>query len=303
MSLWRYNLKCPTFRRRRWNVSNLGCLNLPYVCAQKILAYIFNFHCFLGGGQSPSRDQVSCAWQLGTQCCMEKALPFTSPNATCFPTSPPPTQHYRSGEQTEPGQEPRLWKSPNGARHFCKMFSPCTIIWIMHHYPTRVSPLWTTISIVKNPLTPLFYMQYFRKKIIFLTYFLSSTRYDFFLLPWIDNFKVLVNIGSECPLEKHTTFFSLNCHPCYASNRRFPAPWISVNWKWWNHNISCGVNLRRRMTSLSDEKMIYFNRSELHITSCMEEHFWQWSDLTLHSVLQIQDVWNPWFGRLKQKLR
>lgn len=77
-------------------------------------------------------------------------------------------------------------------------------------------------SLLSEQLSPLlrihwplfFYIQYFHKKIIFFMYLLSSTRYVVFFLPWVDNFKVLVNIGSACPLEERTIFFSLNCHPC-----------------------------------------------------------------------------------------
>jgi len=108
--------------------SNLGCLNLSHVgCQEKkapitrvhtqnSLAYFFDFHRFLGGGQSPFRYQVSCAWQLGRQCQVEEALHSTSPDATCSqpshrPPSPAATRNGlslahspdREGARMEPG--------------------------------------------------------------------------------------------------------------------------------------------------------------------------------------------------------
>lgn len=131
VSIQRYNMKGQTFRRWRcpayfqiW--AALTCLMLdvkknkkaPIITlhTQNTLAYFFDRHHFLGGGQSPFRYQVSYAWQLGRQHRVEKALHSTSPDATCSqpshrPLSPATPRNRlslahspgREGAQMEPG--------------------------------------------------------------------------------------------------------------------------------------------------------------------------------------------------------
>lgn len=112
------------------------------VHTQNTLAYFFNCHRFLGGGQSPSIYKVSCTWQLGRQCHVEKALHSTSPDATCsqpscHPPSPATPRNKLSlahspgheGAQMEPGNL-EIWKAGTSER--CSLHTPlsdkCTII-------------------------------------------------------------------------------------------------------------------------------------------------------------------------------